>query len=742
MSAHIESKWRYMLFIAFFITGYCGLLYQTIWLRLAFAKFGVITPVVSVVIFVFMLGLGLGAASGGKLVPIFKNRTKLGALFFYAVLELIVGTGAFLVPSFFDVGSHLLLGPGAFNSFNYLFLSGLIMTISVLPFSYAMGLSFPVAMAYVLEITDGEVESFSFLYFANVLGAVLGVLSTAVVLVECLGFQGTLFVGAGIDFLLGGFCLLLAWSKQNASKVQRRGPDSAIEASSQRGVSPFAVCTLFTTGFVSMALEVVWTRSFNSILGTEVYSFASLVASYLIATALGTYYYRLDTRRKKIWSNEAILVLSSFLVFLPVLLNDPRLLLPWNTHAEVRSILALLSIMPFCIALGYLTPKLVDQEGQGKPATAGRAYAINIIGSMMGPITAGYFLLPCLGAKWGEILLAVPILILLAWQWRQALALKSKLTIAIGLVFLAACFCDSYEDGGALASESRLVRRDCTATVISFGAGRAKQLCVNGQPITALVLPCKLMAHLPLLVHEQSPQSALLIGFGMGTTLRSLSSWGLDTTVVELSPSVVDAFSYYYESGPDLLKSPKVHVVIDDARRFLKRTKERYDVIVVDPPPPVETAGSSLLYSVEFYRQVKEHLKPGGILQQWFPDCGNRRVLSAVAKSLVTAFPFVVSCRAQIGLGRHFLASDQALETFTADQLMARLPPTALADLEEKYCQLPLNANLKLQFQTLVASNRNASQLLDPHNKNEITDDRPFNEYYALRKYGLIMPVQ
>ena len=83
-----------------------------------------------------------------------------------------------------------------------------------------------------------------------------------------------------------------------------------------------------------------------------------------------------------------------------------------------------------------------------------------------------------------------------------------------------------------------------------------------------------------------------------------------------------ELFGFFFADAPSILANPRMHVVIDDGRRFLLRTSRSYDLITIDPPPPVEAAGSSLLYSREFYDVIKTHLKPNGILAQWFPGSG------------------------------------------------------------------------------------------------------------------------
>src|SRR5262249_51610643 len=134
--------------------------------------------------------------------------------------------------------------------------------------------------------------------------------------------------------------------------------------------------------------------------------------------------------------------------------------------------------------------------------------------------------------------------------------------------------------------------------------------------------------------------------------------------------------------APAQMADPRGSVVIDDGRRFLNRTRGLYDVIVVDPPPPVEAAGSSLLYSREFHEAVRSHLKHGGVYQAWFPG-GEPRIAAALARGVVDTFPHVRAFRSIEGWGVHFLASMEPIDHLTAREILERLPPRALADLSE-----------------------------------------------------------
>ena len=293
---------RPILFALFFVSGFCGLLYQVIWTRMAFASFGIIMPVLSVVLSVFMLGLSLGSVAGGRWIPGLVRKTRLSAAIYYALAEFIIGAGAFAVPKLFDLGSNLLLSAGEMKSFGYLSMSALVLAISIFPFCFFMGTTFPLMMAYIREGETRDEHSFSFLYAANVLGAMCGTLLTAIVFIEMFGLHQTLHIAA-----TGNFCIALASlalgarQKSVMARLPERETSSAwieMEAPARPQI-PFIRWILFSTGFCAMAMEVVWTRQFIPVLKTQVYSFAMIVFFYLGATFAGSLWYR--HHAKKMW---------------------------------------------------------------------------------------------------------------------------------------------------------------------------------------------------------------------------------------------------------------------------------------------------------------------------------------------------------------------------------------------------------------------------------------------------------
>ena len=728
---------RSMQFRLFFLSGFASLVYQIVWLRLAFAAFGVITPVISVVLSVFMLGLGAGSWLAGSLLRRW-TWTRRGALRAYAGAEFLIGIGGLAVPLLFTWGEGWLLPVGQTDSVNYLASSAAIILLAMVPFCLCMGTTFPFMMQAIWGDRGSE-GGFSYLYLANVLGALTGTLLTPVALVEIFGFNGTLAVGllanwgaALLAYRLSlhpdaGHVVMPTEQPPVAAEIARTTPDIT---------SAFALCILFTTGLASMGMEVVWTRAFAPVLLTQVYSFAGLLFSYLLATWCGSMLYRSHRARQRLLSDPLLLGLLALAAGGQILAADPRIVLPYYW---MRIAWLLLSIAPYCGLLGYLTPKLIDEHAQGRPEAVGHAYAVNVLGCIVGPLFVSYLLLPKLGVQWASIALAIPLWLLSAWSFRKVgrrpdrtpakVSMSASVAWCLATVsgILAATVGTSYED--RYAAQGGRIYRDHTATVIAGFIDGRKDLQVNGKSITAFTPSTKLMAHLPLAQLSHEPKSALVICFGMGTTYRSLLSWGIDTTAVELVPSVVDAFGYYFDDAEQVRQNPLGHIVIDDGRRFLRRTTQRFDVITLDPPPPVEAAGSSLLYSREFYQLIKPRLTDGGILQQWYPG-GDIKTFQAIIRSILEEFPHVRVTRAFDGWGYHMLCSMQPLPERSPSELYARLPDAARRDLVE----WTTDRSGEALMAAVIAKPVPAADILNEDLNVIITDNRPFNEYYLLRR--------
>ena len=753
-------------FIFFLVSGFCSILYEIVWLRLAMAQFGVTTALTSIVLSMFMAGLGLGSWGSGRLIRAYKSRQRIPTLHLYALAELLIGISALVVPYQFLSGRQLLERLAVSSSWSYYLGSGICIALTLIPWCACMGATIPLAMLAIRERYAKKSErSFSYLYLANILGALVGA-TVPLLLIELYGFRNTLRIGAACNGVLALSAVILSARRSEESAEQngeRRGEhiyehrrDVASYVSTTNLSAPHhgaattkPLALLFLTGLTSLAMEVVWIRQFTPFLGTVVYAFAAILATYLVSTFIGLQVYRLWSQKNR-QEGRLIWVLLGFFAVLSLLAANPNVRL-YGLSQLVR---LPIGIAPFSGALGFVTPLLVDRWSRGDPARAGKAYALNILGCILGPLLSGFVLLPLMSERWALSTLALPWLLLglfplgsldgikpdgakprVAWQTGFSYAV---VLLTVTLVFSQTSFEDQFRQGRFTQDRLRgdearrgEVLRDNTATIVATGEGKNKRLLVNGVGITGLTPITKFMAHLPLAYLNRPPHNALVVCFGMGTTFRSLLSWGIPVTAVELVPSVPKVFGFYHADGPELLRSPLSHLVIDDGRRYLERTTEQYDVITIDPPPPVEAAGSSLLYSKEFYGIIRRRLRPGGILQQWLPG-GDAVVHASVARALKESFPHVRVFHSVQDWGYHFLASDQPLPDRTAAELAARLPASAARDFVEWGPQ----ATPELQFADILRREFPLDQMIaEAPQAPALEDDRPQNEYNAIRRH-------
>ena len=688
------------------------------------AKFGVTSGLLSIVLSMFMAGLGLGSWVSGRMVR--AGKLASSALYLYASAELAIGISALVLPLELSWGRSFLAHFSLASSALYYLASGLCIALTMIPWCACMGATIPFAMLAIKKNIPVDAQrSFSFLYVANVLGAFLGAI-VPLLFVEEVGFRGTLRIGAMLNALLAAAAIILAfrWGAPGQPEVEERSAAVPQSTRSRNGL----LALLFTTGCTSMGAEVVWTRQFTPYLGTVVYAFASLLALYLVSTFAGSRVYRR-------WSHSNRQL--SPLIWAALGLTAVLAVMTANPEVHLSRLLRLvIGIVPFSGLLGFVTPMLVDRWSAGDPDRAGTSYAVNVVGCIVGPLLSGFLLLPYLSERWVLLVFALPWLLLACAPSlslspdvvRREVLWQRMASVAMSVLALFAVLTNT-------GYESRFgtyqVRRDNTATIIASGEGMDRHLFVNGVGITKMTPITKMMAHLPLASLNHAPGNALAVCFGMGTSYRSLLSWNVRTTAVELVPSVPKLFWYFHSDANALLSSPLSHVVIDDGRAYLERTSEQYDVITIDPPPPVEAAGSSLLYSKEFYAVVKTRLLPAGILQQWLPRSDDE-VRASVARALAESFPYVRVFVSVEGWGLHFLASSQPIPVRTPQELAERMPATALRDLIEWGPEPTPEGN----FSLVLNREQPLSQViaLSPQAP-ALIDDRPVNEFYGLRRY-------
>lgn len=709
-------------FIFFFLSGFCSILYELVWLRLSMAQFGVTTAMVSIVLSVFMGGLGLGSWAIGEWIRRRGENIGIPTLRLYAAIELFIGVSAMLVPHELAIGRSILEKLGSTSSAEYYVVSGLWVAVVLIPWCTLMGATIPVGMLAIKRMLPQEASrSFSYLYMANVMGALVGTV-IPLFLIELVGFHGTLKVGAVCNGLIA---LLAVDASMKGEEGQSPEPAPTVGTAVPSASRNSLLALLFASGLTSMGMEVVWVRQFTPYIGTVVYAFATILGIYLAATFVGSRIYRYWSARQR-EDNDLLWTMLAIFALLPLVAANPKLVLgPFSRLA--------FGIAPFAGMLGFVTPMLVDRWAGGNPAKAGKAYAVNVLGCILGPLMAGFLLLPWMSERWSLLLSSLPWLLVglratLSSARSQRLVPRLVAYAFLPLLLGILLGSKSYEQLYANRGE---VLRDSTATVIATGTGMHKRLLINGYTMTSLTPITKMMAHLPLASLERSPHDALVICFGMGTTFRSLRSWGIPVTVVELVPSVPRLFGFFHQDATEVLNSPLSHVVVDDGRRYLERTDRQYDVITIDPPPPVEAAGSSLLYSEDFYAIARQRLRSGGMLQQWLPQ-GDAEDVTAVTRALSQSFPYVRAFSYGRGWGFHFLASDRPIHPWTAKELVQHMPAAAAVDLMEWG---PGN-NPEEFFSYLLQNEVPVDQLLSLSPRTPaLSDDRPINEYYLFRYY-------
>jgi spermidine synthase len=735
----VRMRWYFSFFL---ISGFCSLVYEVVWLRLSMAEFGVTTAMVSIVLSMFMAGLGLGSWGAGVLARRLRRGAATSALRLYALAELLVGISALLVPHLLRWGHTLLLRMDrgvAWQSSAYYLIAGVWVALTLVPWCTCMGATFPLLMAVIRQTSEaGSERSFSYLYVANVLGALLGTTVSAFFLIEMLGFRGTLHLTSTFNGILAASAFLISLAALPSGGLKTVIAERKRHATLYGLPQSIVPWMLFTTGLVSMGMEVVWIRQFTPYLGNVVYAFACILALYLLATFFGSCDYRWWIPSHQLGESAWSWTLVGLLALIPLAGADP--LLPIRIGSSELAGVRLAAIVPFCGLVGFLTPMLVDSWSSGDPDRAGQAYAVNVLGSIFGPLVAGFWLLPWLGERWAVVALSAPLFALGALtalrQAREQVAQHGSYFIPkmrYGLVALAAILVTIMSHDYAGKFPEREIRRDDTATVVATGTGFDRELLVNGIGMTRLTPITKMMAHMPLASMRRPPRNGLVICFGMGTTFRSMLSWGIPTTAVDLVPSVPKLFGYFHADAPQLLRSPLARIVVDDGRRYLDGSALSYDVIVVDPPPPPAAPGSSLLYSREFYALVRKHLAPDGILQIWYPAAeGDAATSASVAKALQQSFLHVRAFRSFANFGILYLASMEPIPLVSGSALASRLPPAAAADIVE----WGPAATAEGQFNQILAREVSVEKIIaeDP-DVPVLEDDQPINEYYLLRRW-------
>jgi spermidine synthase len=643
----------------FFASGAAGLIFEALWFRQATLCFGSSVWASSLVLSAFMTGLAFGGVWAARWGDRIRQPLRV-----YAGLEAIIAfSGVALVYSLPALGRWLapsLLPLSGYPSVLHAARFGIAFALLLVP-STAMGATLPlIARALVHEKREfGSV--LGLLYGVNTLGAVLGVSSAELLLVGPLGVRGAALAAGAANVSAGILALALA----------RRAIDVApgkIAQAARTGVAARArrlLAAAFLAGFTLLALEVVWLRILLLFLNSTALAFALVLAAVLAGIAGGGLiagrWLAQNPSAHRHASALALLAGALGVLGLRAFPFVGSLSLAAGAQGTGQVLgLALPLVLPTSVASGALFGLLgaaLNDELDSASRSSGAVAATNTLGSALGSLAAGFLLLPKLGMEKALLLLlvcyaAVAALVLRrSNEGRRALmagAALYALSIALfpfGMIkerllnFSAAKWAGTRDDRVVALREGL----DATLMYVEhrvLGVTRHHQLLTNSYSMSTTAFPMrrymKLYVYWPLALRPVV-KSALVVGFGVGNTAKALTdSRELESIdVVDISSDILDLSRVVFpDDAEHPLRDPRVRVHVEDGRWFLQGTSRRFDLITGEPPPH-DLAGVGNLYSVEYFRLLRERLNPGGVVSYWL----HASLMSeATAKAIVRAF--------------------------------------------------------------------------------------------------------
>jgi spermidine synthase len=613
-TTRVEARFALALMVA---SGFAALGLQIVWTQQSALWLGQESAALLAVVGAFFGGLALGAWSFAARIERSARPAR-----WYAVCEAVIGLWALLLTALLPLVTPGLLAltgvqPGALRQWAVAFAGTFVL---LLPATVAMGATLP-AMERVLARAVGRGVALAALYAGNTAGGVLGVLAAAFWLVPSFGLART----AGVCALLNLACAAVAW-RWGGDNTALREPT----VQPPRAASPSLLWLLAATGCLGIGYEVLVVRVLSQVTENTVYTFAMLLATYLVGTALGAAaWQRWGAGRSAQGARERLLqaLAGACLLGLGALALAPQIkalalhLLGASLAGALaaEAALAALAFLPATVVMGALFSQLsksVLAQGTG----FGRALAVNTLGAALAPPLFGVVLLPALGAKAALLGVVAGYLLLSLSRASPMRVTTAGLAAALALAAFALPPLTLIEipDGGRLV---RYIEGPAAAvSVVEDGEGVSRLHINNRQQegsSHSLVADAR-QALLPLLLHT-APRRALFLGLGTGVTASSAAEDAqLQVEAVELLPEVIDASAHFTSAFTRDGTATRLRTVAADARRHVRMSSQRYDLVVADNFHPARS-GSGALYTVEHFRAVGERLAEGGLFCQWLP---------------------------------------------------------------------------------------------------------------------------
>lgn len=727
-----------LILVLFFLSGFAALSYQIVWTRLLLYTFGNTTHSVVAVLAAVMMGLGVGGYVFGRYAHRFSNSLRV-----LAFVECGVGLWSLFTLTLISHSDRIyssIVSADTATDASLIFIKFVITGIILFPATFLMGGTLPIILRSCLSQKKEHPEVVAMLYGVNTLGSVCGALVTAFALIEIFGLHYTLAVAVVISMCVA--CVFLHLSTRKILCLEA-GQDEAravhFKISKKREV--ITLVAYGVSGGASMALEVLWTRLLTPFVGTYIYSFSLVLAIFLLGLAFGGFAY---TRFcKNVRQTFILLGFTEIVIGLSAALSVGIGL--FTTVGGVIAIGAI--VLPGTFAMGTILPILSTLSSRKESSSfIGRALLSNTVGSMLGPIVAGFFLIRWFGTLQSILVVAGCSFFLAAVfiALDQTITARRNSIMAVCVIGLAFIIFSgeirSFEKNILLSRfgieknvESHYYEDEVASVFASSDSDSEKRrLIIDGIDTTRLVGETKVIGHLPLLVHP-NPKRVLIVGMGMGTTFRSaLSHQDSYVDVAELVPSVPRAFPLFHLDAEEVLHNSRGGIIINDGRQYIARTSQLYDVVTIDPPPPINSAGTTVLYSQEFYRAIKKKLLPEGIVQQWFYFDGNTQEeeLKMMLYTLSTEFKHTAVLLSAGGVGLHVLASEEPF-AISQKEVMSRIVTNA--DVQKDINEWE---GVKSFFESIDDYYLGDEKFLERYTGDTpvITDAHPRTEYFLIRR--------
>jgi spermidine synthase len=610
-------KLRFSAIALMIASGFAGLGYQLVWTQQSALWLGHEAAAMLAIVAAFFGGLGLGALLLGRRIDASARPAR-----WYAACEAVIGGWGLVLIVFMAPASSVMqmwLGaaPPAWLHWTVAFGGTFLL---LLPATFAMGATLP-AMERILGAARAHRAPVALLYAANTFGAVLGVLGAAFVLIPWVGMKLTAAVCVALNLACAAVAMRLC-EEDAAVALRLREEDAPAREPPRVGPAPLA--TLAFTGLLGIGYEVLVVRALSQVAENTLYTFAILLAVYLIGTALGAAAYarwdggpRSSRNALLRWQTLACLAgVASLSVAAPM----KHALLGalgggMGAALVAESALACVAFLLPTIVMGALFSHLVT-AARAAGVSFGRAIGANTLAAAAAPIVFGVWLLPALGTSWALLLVCVGYLIA-STEWRARAQWATAATALAMLVWHPPLATVTLPEGGRVLTQAEGV--SANVSVIEDAAGFATLHINNRQQEGSSVTRYSdaRQALLPLLLHP-APRRVLFLGLGTGATARSAAiDPALHVDAVELLPEVISA-SALFARLQQVASPPSLQIWNADARRFVRAAGESYDVIIADNFHPARS-GSAALYTREHFAAVRARLGEQGVFCQWLP---------------------------------------------------------------------------------------------------------------------------